>query len=53
MGLVIHEEFRVDVDMDVDGHAVHHYLIPLLDQAHMLLQITVARVWLETGAEVC
>ena len=49
MGLVIHEKF----DVDVDGHIVRHYPILLLEQAHMLLPITVAHVWLETGTEVC
>ena len=41
-GLVIHEKFHADVD--VDGHTVRHYLIFFLDQAHMLLPITVGHV---------
>ena len=46
MGLAIHQEFHVDVDMDVAGHAVHRYLIPFLDQTHMLPPRTVAGVWI-------
>jgi hypothetical protein len=51
MVLVIHEKFHVDADMD--GHVICHYPILLLEQAHMLLPITVAHIWLEIGTEVC